>query len=161
MKNVGAPRLPSRSRWLLQVTIAFGLLQPAVMCVLLILKGLLPDALEHPFQFCAYVYRAGAPIAFLAGLFLALGLWKIRHRWTFCIRPYDFGRSFSVGAIGGAAFEVVSILLFQIVIPRPLPAFRFATEVLASCAAGALVMAIAFWRMASIDARSYFSRPGE
>jgi len=138
---------PSGWLWTLQVSLLFTLIQPLFLYGLLILKGLPPYAMAHWVALLGLVYRLSVIPSLSAGLLLALLLWALRGRWDFFIKPYDFGRTFSIGAIGGALAEALVLAVARGMIRVMFTNVWFAAAVIAGFAAGAIASSVSFKRL--------------
>src|SRR5437879_3204041 len=98
------PANPADPQLLLRasITASFALLAPFTTYMLLMLKGFPSFALPHTGTVLIWVYSVTWVPALLAGVLLSGIVSTLIQKMAFFHRPYDFGRSFSLGAIAGA-----------------------------------------------------------
>ena len=130
---------------------SFVILAPLVTFVLLVIKGLPTFALSHLWGVLVWVYQ----VTWLAALWAGLGVWlivaAIVKRTGYFHLPYDFGRSFSLGAICGALAEAGATGFSRAVAHKPVSGFWIAGAMMSGCVAGACINAIALWRLSRIQ----------
>jgi len=141
---------PRNSPFPIQAALAvfFVVLAPLTTFLLLWLKGLPPFAQAG--VILLWVYSVSWIPALLAGLLLASLLFTLMNRTGYFHRPYDFGRSFSLGAISGALSEALSTWLYRAVSHRPFSDFWIAGAMIAGCLTGALLVSILLWQASKV-----------
>src|SRR4051812_9268562 len=87
------------------LTGAFFLFTPFVTYLLLAAKGFPTFATQHPGQILIWVYEVTWVPALLSGILLSSVVSRLIYKTSYFHKPYDFGRSFSLGAIAGALSE--------------------------------------------------------
>jgi hypothetical protein len=137
-----------RDRMIVFMTVSFLLLSPLCTFGLLFLKGLPAFAAGHTFEVLVWVYQVTWMPALSSGLLLAGVLIAIRPWLPFFIRPYDIGRSFSLGAVTGALAEALSTWGYRTLSHRPFSSFWIAGAMIAGFLTGAGLTATLFARLA-------------
>jgi hypothetical protein len=128
------------------ITLLFALLTPPVTYILLALKGLPTFAMTHQGEALLWAYSVTWVPALLAGLLLSGIVSQVIQKTDSFHKPYDFGRSFSLGAIGGALSEAVATAFYRAVSHRPFSDFWIAGATIAGCLIGAGVVSAILWR---------------
>ncbi len=128
----------------------FVLLTPFITFCLLLLKGLPSFAVAHAFETLLWVYQITWIAGLLAGAMMAGGVSVTVSRTGFFHRPYDFGRSFSLGAILGALCQGLATGLYRVVVHKPFSSFWIAGAMLAGCLTGGAAASIALWKLARL-----------
>jgi hypothetical protein len=124
---------------------SFLLLTPAVTAVLLWLRGL-PDFVRgYPGAFVVWVYGVAWVPALVAGVLLAVIVSGVVRRTAYFHQPFDFGRSFSLGAIAGALTEAFATWFYREVTRHPFSDFWIAGAMIAGCLSGAVLVPAVLW----------------
>jgi len=145
MSILRTPRNPGTFVFL-PVSLSAALLTPLTTFLLLWMKGFPNFADEHKTYILLWCFETTGPTGLLSGLLLAALFWVIRPRWGWLIWPYDFGRSVSVGAVGGAAAHVLGMLVYRFAIGKPFSTFWMSGAILSGAICGAIIAAVYFWR---------------
>ena len=132
----------------------FVLLAPLATFVLLMLKGLPPFAMAHLGQVLLWVYQVSWIAALVAGVLLGTLVAEVTARTSYFDRPYDFGRCFSLGAIGGALSEALATWLYRALSHRPFSTFWIAGAVMAGCLSGGLIVSVVLSRKSATASRA-------
>ena len=125
---------------------------PTVTFILLWLKGLPLFAEGHMGRVLIWSYEVTWLPAAGAGILLALGVWIATRRTLYFYYPYDFGRSFSLGAVLGALLQAMATWLYRLLIHHPFSDFWIAGAMIAGCLSGAFLTAF-FLRKATVTHR--------
>ena len=99
-----------------------------------------------------WVYEMTWAPALHAGLLLGFTVLSVIQRTPYFHRPYDFGRSFSLGAVAGAIAQALATWLYRTLTRHPFSDFWIAGAMIAGCLAGAFLTAF-FLRKAAIPLR--------
>lgn len=130
--------MKTKHRWVLLFGFLIG--SPLVTFVLLWLRGLPDFAQSHLDQVLIWVYSVvWAPAAF-AGAFLATVLGFIISQTPYFHKPFDFGRSLSLGAVLGAVLQALTTLAYRALTQHPFSDFWIGGGMIAGCLTGAVLV---------------------
>jgi hypothetical protein len=127
---------------------SFLLLTPLVTGFLLWMKGFPDFAAGHPWAVFLWIYNVTWVPALVAGVLVAVVVSGVVRRTNYFHKPFDFGRSFSLGAIVGALAEAFATWFYREVTRHPFSDFWIAGAMIAGCLAGAALVPAVLWRLA-------------
>lgn len=124
-------------------------LSPLVTFGLLWAKGLPDFAAGHLDQVVLWVYSMTWAPALLTGIVLAALVYWIVGETKYFHQPYDFGRSFSLGAVLGCIVQGGATLGYRALTLYPLSDFWVAGALIGGCLTGALLVPLILSRTSS------------
>ena len=134
----------------LKTTLSFVVLSPLITYGLLIGKGLPSFAAGHLWDVLVFAYQMAWIPALLSGLLLSLVLAGVRPWALWFIRPYDFGRCFSLGVVSGALTQAASTWGYRIISHRPFSSFWIAGAMISGAIAAAIIVPILLHRLSKM-----------
>jgi len=136
--------LPTKNLFVM-LLLLFSAGSPLAMFGLLVTKGLPSFAAVQTWQAFLWVYQVTWMPALLAGVLMASLTVVLTARSPYFHQPFDFGRSFSLGAICGALFEAFATWLFRWITHHPFSQFWIAGSTIAGCLAGGISVSFLLW----------------
>ncbi len=121
---------------------------PLVTFLLLWIKGLPDFARGHLDQVVLFAYVETWLPALLTGAALSIVTAMIIQRTSYFHRPYDFGRSFSLGAVLGALLHGALTFLYRSLTEHVFSSFWIAGAMIAGSIVGAIGLSIILSRLA-------------
>ena len=119
------------------LALLFFLLTPLLTFVLLYLRGLPEFAAGHLEGVVIWVFGVTWIPALWASVLLTVIVSGITRRTDYFHQPFDFGRSFSLGAIAGALTEAVATGSYRTITHHPFSDFWIAGAMISGCLVGA------------------------
>lgn len=148
MKAMKERLWPVPQGWAIGLMVSYTLLCPLVLLGLFWLQGLPGVALSHPLTFLLWVFSDTWLASIVSGAALAWGTRFLIQRTGYFHQPFDVGRSFSMGAIGGALAQAGGLWLHFLVLFHHAPtAYRTAGNIIAGCISGAIICWLFIWRL--------------
>lgn len=131
----------------LTVSVSMAIFSPLATFCLLWVKGLPDFAAPHHVFYWSYQHAGWSSI--LSGLLLSLFLLMIRRWWGKTTRPYDFGRSFSIGACFGAAAQGLATVIYRSVMGKSFSSFLVSAALMAGAIVGSIIVSFVFRRISN------------
>ena len=136
------------------MTLGFTVLAPLYTYILLVLKGLPEFAMSHHGEVLLWVYQSTWPAALASGALLSMIIVLTVRQTQYFHQPFDFGRSFSLGAVCGTLAEVPITSLHRALSGRPHSDFWMAGAMMSGCLAGATLVPLLLSYQLSYQKRS-------